>query len=275
MDTNWLVITAGVAVAAAGLYLLIGRRRSGFGWSARVGAGLVFLAAAVVAPEVFRPTGTFLGLLSFLFPATAAVGCLIAVAALRSPEQGLLAFAAAGLCLALLLLFSGGVLVPAMVVLLAAAPAAVGSRLRSRWNPVHWHPQELRDDHLHEPLWGCMAWAALVLGMLRCLCIEGVGPQALLNNQLVVGSVVTATGALTLMVRRNMLWSVLGLGAATLGPVLLLSAFGRFHGESGADVLAVVILCGAAAHAVMLLRLDAHRETGGADRPLPEGSATP
>jgi NADH:ubiquinone oxidoreductase subunit K len=272
MDASWVVITGGVTVAAAGLYLLIARRRSGFDWPARIGAGLVFLAAAAVAQEVFQPTGTFLGLLSFLIAATAAVGCLVAVSTIRRPEPSLLAFAAAGLCIAGLLLFGGGGLVPAAVLLLACAPAVVGARLRCRWVPADGRPIESDGGTPHEPLWGCLAWAALVLGMLRCLCIAGVGPQALLNNQLVVGSVVTATGALTLMVRRDMLWSVLGLGAATLGLVLLLSAFGRFHGETGADVLGVVILCGAAAHAAVLLWLDAHRETGSADRPLPEGS---
>jgi hypothetical protein len=275
MNTNWLVITAGVAAAAAGLYLLIARRRSGFDWPARVGAGLVFLAAAVVAQEVFQPTGTFLGLLSFLLAATAAVGCLIAVSTIRRPGPGLLAFAAAGLCIAGLLLSGGGRLVPAAVLLLACAPAAVGARLRYRWDRAEIRSHGSGADTLHEPLWGCLAWAALVLGMMRCLYVGGAGPQALLNNQLVVGSVVTATGVLTLMVRREMLWSVLGLGAATLGLVLLLSAFGRFHGDTGADALRVVILCGAATHAAVLLWLDAHRETGSTDRALPEGSRGP
>ncbi len=275
MDTSWSVITAGVTAAAAGLYLLIARRRSGIDWPARIGAGLVFLAAAVVAQKVFQPTGTFLGLLSFVIGATAAVGCLIAVSSIRSPGPGLLAFAAAGLCIAGLLLSGGGRLLPAAVLLLVCAPAALDARRRYRRDRAERRSHVSGADTPHEPLWGCLAWAALVLGMLRCLCVGGAGPQALLNNQLVVGSVVTATGVLTLMVRRELLWSVLGLSAATLGLVLLLSAFGRFHGAADADALGVVILCGAAAHAAVLLWLDAHRETGSTDRALREGSLGP
>lgn len=275
MDANWLVISAGVTAAAAGLYLLIARRRSGFDGSARIGAGLLFLASAVVAQEVFQPTGSFPGLLTFLSAATIAVGCLIAVSAIRRPAQSLLAFATGGACIAGLLLFSGGILVPAVVVLLACVPALIGARLEYRRSPQRVESNQRPEEGLHEPLWGCLAWAALVLGMVRCLSVGGVGPMALLNNQLVVGSVVTATGALTLMVRRGTLWSVLGLGAATLGLVLLLSAFGQFHGDAGAAILAVVVLCGAAGHAAALLWLDAHCERNGADRRLFEESGGP
>lgn len=270
MGGNWLVISAGVTAAAAGLYLLIACRRSGFDWPARIGAGLVFLSAAVVAQEVFQPTGTFLGLLSFLFGAMIAVGCLIAVSTLRRREQGLAAFAGAGVCAASLLLFNGGVVTSASVLLLACVPAVIGARLRFRRDPG---AGEATDDRPHEPLWGCLAWGALVLGMLRCLCVGGAGAQAVLNNQLAVGNVVTATGALILMVRRDRVYSVLGLGAATLGLVLLLSAFGQFHGEPGAEIAAVVILCGAAGHAAVLLWLDARCERDGADYRLPEESA--
>jgi hypothetical protein len=271
MDTNWLVITAGVAAAAAGLYLLIARRRAGFDGWARAGAGVIFLAGAVVAPQVLQPTGTFPGLLAFSVVASAAVGCLIAVSTIRSTSQSLLAFAAGASCVAGVLLFSGDVLVPALVLLIASAPAGAGSRLRSRANPAQGPRQERRDEKPHEPLWGCLAWAALVLGLLRGVCAGGPGAQALLHNQLVVGSIVTATGALTLMVRRDVLWSVMGIGGATLGLVLLLSAYGRVHNKTGADVLAMVILCGTAAHAAALLWLDAHREIGGADRSLAAG----
>jgi hypothetical protein len=272
MTTDWLITSAGLAGAAAGLYLLIARRRSGLGWPARIGAGLVFLASAAVAQEVFQPTGTFLGLLAFLSATAGALCCLITVAALHSPAHSLLAFAAAGACIAGLLLFSGSVIVPTMVVLLACGPAAFGAlRLNARGRA----PQAPDGDGaaVHEPLWGCVAWAALLFGLLHCLRGDGATPAAaLLNNQLLAGSVVLATGVLTLMVRRALLWSVLGLGAATLGLVLLLSAFGRFHAGEGADVLAVVILGGAAVHAAALLSLDAHHDSGRAEQRLPEGT---
>ena len=263
MGPNWRIILAGLAVAAAGLSLLVGQRRSGFGWPARVGGGLVFLASAAVALEVFQPTGTFLGLLAFLFTAAVAVACLITAAALRRPEQGLLAFAAAGVAIAGLLLLSGDLLSASATVLLASAPAAIGAR-RLRGRETARRAMDGIEGDVHEPLWGCIAWTALVFGLLRCLRGDGDTPAAaLLNNQLVAGVVVLATGVLTLMVRRPLLWSVLGLGAATLGLVLLLSAFGRSHDEHGAEVLAVVILCGAAVHAALLLWLDAHREGAG------------
>jgi len=75
--------------------------------------------------------------------------------------------------------------------------------------------------------------------------------DGLVSNLLIVGSVLLGLGAC------GMLWSaeprrfVLGLVAAHIGVLVMLGAFGRFHGDGGDSAFAMLILIGLGVLAVL------------------------
>lgn len=248
MDSAWLIIAAGLATAAIGLYVLITAPRGRWGAVAQVGAALVFLGAAASAASVLQPTGSFMGLLAFALVSAGALAGLIFVLVARRTESAWLALGAMSLCLAGVIVFRG-VVADAIAVAACGLVAGIVGWLRRRPSGESSHPAA---SALHaerrEPLLACMAWGGLVWGLLRSLAFVAASPAAaLINNQLAVGSVIFAGGMLALFVSHAPERAALGLATATLGIVVLLSVCAALDPRSEIMNFATIVLLAGAA----------------------------
>lgn len=247
MDSAWLIAAAGIATAAAGLYLLTAVPRARWDVLTQVGAALVFLGAAVSASRVLRPTGSFAGLLAFSLISAGAVAGLVMLLVARRTDSGWLAFGATALCVSGVMLFRGAAAGVLAVAVCGLAAMLLGFRHRRKHggDPA---PESSANLVTHfEPLLACIAWGILVWGLLRSLALPAASPaSALLNNHLAVGSVIFAGGLLSLFLHHTRGRAVLGLATATLGLVLLLSACSvTDETGAGAAFAAIVVATGA------------------------------
>jgi hypothetical protein len=243
MDSAWLITTAGLATAAIGLYVLITAPRGRWSAPTQVGAALVFLGAAASAASVLQPTGLFMGLLAFALVSAGAMAGLIIVLVARRTESAWQALGAMSLCLAGVIAFRG---VGADAIAVAGCGLAAGTVgwLRRRSSGESSHPAaSAHHAERREPLLACMAWGGLVWGLLRSLAFAAASPAAaLINNQLAVGSVIFAGGLLALFVSHAPERAALGLAAATLGLVVLLSACAALDPRSESVYFGTIVL---------------------------------
>lgn len=238
-----------LAAGAAGLYSLLhvsaGRRDARL-W---IGMVLVLLALSVIGGEHWRPNSAWSAtIMSGLLSACALAFSVISAVA-RPQTWSLRAFGGAAACTAGAMWPSVGPAGAAALLLIAGA-AVAWSVIPSQFIAQRTEADAHAGFAPHEPLLACLLWGLLAAGLMAAVPNSEQGRDDLptdigflrLNNQLLLGSLLFATGSMGYVAGRRSVGSSPALAVMSLGGVVIVLACAPSRRDAGGETLALAAL---------------------------------